>query len=157
MPAEPWPNWRPTDPHCIWGFRWKLVRNPHFLLCLGSLVTEQLRPYTKSWVLLIDTDGHGRKDPASLWTRLADGKTLCVLLASRKKREWRCHKNAKIKITTMTTDPTALAETGRFFVLAGNLPCQWKIPSRHQVQTWMIPNALVFTPLKSRNWIRKIH
>lgn len=37
------------------------------------------QPYTKSWVLLIDTDGHGRKDPASLWTRLADGKTLCFL------------------------------------------------------------------------------
>ena len=33
------------------------------------------RPYTKSWVLLIDNES--RKDPAGAWTRLADGKTLC--------------------------------------------------------------------------------
>ena len=156
MPAEPWPNWRPTDPYCIWGFRWKLVRNPHFLLCLGSLGSEQLRPYTKSWVLLIDTDGHGRKDPASLWTRLADGKTLCVLLASRKKREWRCHKNA-IKSRQWLRTQQLWPRLAGFLCLRATCPCQWKIPSRHQGQTWMIPNALVFTPLKSRNWIRKIH
>ena len=87
MPAESRPNRRPLPIlHLRFPLKTGTESSHSSLHTVHSLATEQLRPYTKSWVLLIDTDGHGRKDPASLWTRLADGKTLCLLSASRNKR-----------------------------------------------------------------------